>query len=352
MSGLGRIVSAMFASSWEYGTGAHTTILGNHRYRSVSRPSDTTYHARDVTVVIPTTDILSNTFHHVVNSILKHSVAHIVIPTAGTKAKGQRAAFETLFSDPRILVLHREGTSRRQQTAQAMKYVRTPLLILQDDHTYWPNEHSFLQSVIAPFEEPTTGAVGVVLEARHRQHPFSFSGLWNFLAYLNEHVLFGMMGPMNVDDDKFHTRWLIDHGWNIVLQAGPETTMTTELGEWPKFNEQVLRWMRTSYRSNPRQLLHGMSWIRYPYTRFNLLVWFFRLSLIQEPLMFWLLHATLQTYGELEYFKITATALYMWVVAMKFIKISAHFEKHPRDIVYFPAYLKASLLFQKAKGIS
>jgi hypothetical protein len=239
---------------------------------------------------------MSETFIKVVQSILEHSIAKLIISSAGPKIKLQSEALEMLFPDPRIVMLHRDEASRREQTAQAMEHVNTSLLILQDDHTYWPAQSSFTKSVLAPFEEPKTGAVGVVLEARHRKHPFSFAGFWNFLgmtylarrhyeyygtcgidgglstlagrfsvfrseiykseeflqAYCNEYVFFGKVGPLNADDDKFHTRWLIDHGWKIKLQAGLESVMTTELGEWPKFNEQVLRWMRTTWRSNPR----------------------------------------------------------------------------------------------------
>jgi hypothetical protein len=95
-------------------------------------------------------------------------------------------------------------------------------------------------------------------------------------GYLNEYIFWGMIGPLNTDDDKFHTRWLIEHDWKIRLQAGPESTAMTELGEWPKFKEQILRWMRTTWRSNPRQLLfHSQSWLHHPYTTLTLLLWFF-----------------------------------------------------------------------------
>jgi hypothetical protein len=277
MSECWQTISTTLANLWpsrDHGAGIHNTcinffaflflfrytrvllsLLGNHKYRPVSTPSNPNYHARDVTVVIPITGIMSNTFHHVV-SITKHSVARNIIPTAGPKAQDQKVAFETLFSDPRILLLHREVTSRREQTAQAMKHVTTPLLILQDDHTYWPNKAPSLQFVVAPFEDPTTAALGVVIEARHSQHQYSFSEFWNFLgmiylvrrtfdycgtcgidgglstlagrfgvfrsetyaspefleAYLDERIFFGMVGPLNADDDKFHTRWLIDYG--------------------------------------------------------------------------------------------------------------------------------------------
>lgn len=279
------------------------TIIGNLRYRPTSISTSPKFSASDLTVVIPTTDIMPETFHRVVRSVLAHSVAKLVISTAGPKAGKDEEAFRSLLSDPRIVLLHRDVVSRRKQTAHAMKYVSTPLLILRDDHTYWPNRCSFLEHVLAPFEERSTGAVGVDLEARHRQHPFSFAGFWNSLgmtylvrrhyeycgtygidrgvstlsgrfgafrtdiyaskdflkASLNECVCFGLVGPMTVDDDKFHTRWLVEHDWDIKLQASPETMMTTELGEWPKFNEQVSRWLRTSVRSNLQHLIHRKS---------------------------------------------------------------------------------------------
>lgn len=49
-------------------------------------------------------------------------------------------------------------------------------------------------------------------------------------AYLNEYmtVLGKLVGPLNADDDKFHTRWLVNQGWRITIQGGPESVMTTE----------------------------------------------------------------------------------------------------------------------------
>jgi hypothetical protein len=358
------------------------TVLGHSRYRPTAISKFPTYKASDVTVVIPTTDMMPETFHTVVRSILKHSISKLIITTAGSKARVQEAEFPSLFSDPRIMFLHCDEKGRRKQTAHAMPYVHAPLLILQDDHTYWPPKKSWLKSVLTPFDAPNTGAVGVGLEARHRQHPFSFAGFMNFLgmtyldrrryeycgtygidrgistlsgrfgafrtkiyadenfleAYLNERVWHNS-GPLDADDDKFHTRWLIEHGWDIALQAGPEATMTTELGEWPRYKGQVIRWLRTSCRSNPSSLSHKISWVRHPYTTFTLFAWFFRLSLIQEPLMFWLLRATLKAHDMLPVFRKTAITLYAFVTIMKFIKISAHLQKYPSDFVYFPSYI-------------
>jgi hypothetical protein len=39
------------------------------------------------------------------------------------------------------------------------------------------------------------------------------------------------------------------------------------------------------------------------------------------------------------YFPVSAIALWVWMVSLKFVKVSEHFRKYPGDIVYFPGYL-------------
>jgi hypothetical protein len=67
---------------------------------------------------------------------MEHSVAKLIISTAGPKIKLQNITFDILLPDPRIVILHRDEASLREQTAQAMEHVGTSLLVLQDDHTY------------------------------------------------------------------------------------------------------------------------------------------------------------------------------------------------------------------------
>lgn len=55
--------------------------------------------------------------------------------------------------------------------------------------------------------------------------------------------------------------------------------------------------------------------------------------------MFWFLHAALTDIGRQKYFKVAAAVLFAWIVALKYIKIAAHFRKHPQDHIYFPIYL-------------
>jgi hypothetical protein len=359
-----------------------TSLYGTYKYRPTPIPLNPTYHITDVTVIIPTTDLMSNTLHHVVRSILDQQVPKLIIATAGTQAAEQFRVFRALFPESRVIVSHRVKASRREQTAQALKQVDTRLVILQDDHTYWPQTPRFIASVIAPFEDAGIGAVSADLQARHHHHPVSWAGFWNFMGmtyltrrsyeyrgtygidrglstlpgrfgvfrtaiYASPEFLAGYLHsylgfqrePLNSDDDKFHTRWLIEHDWDIGLQAGPDSVMTTELGEWPRFLGQVLRWTRTTWRSNPAQLMGRLTWVRHPFVSYSLLMWFFRQSLTQELCMYGAMYASLEQYGKGGYFGGCAAALTVWIVGFKFGKISEHFRKYPQDVVYFPAYL-------------
>lgn len=84
-------------------------IFGNLHYRPIPIRSDLFHKATDITVVLPTTDIMSATIHRVLRSILVHPIHNIIISTTGPKAQDQVEAFTELFHDPRIVLIHREG---------------------------------------------------------------------------------------------------------------------------------------------------------------------------------------------------------------------------------------------------
>jgi hypothetical protein len=352
-------------------------------YKPISIPEKPSYQPPDVSVIIPTTDINTPTFHKVVDSILAHPISALIIATAGpTATEHERRLFEAAFPDGRIEVLWREVPNRREQTAMAVDLITapgtvTPLMTISDDHTFWPTQSTFVPSLIASFEDAKIGAVGPVLEARHHHHPVSFRGFWNFMgmtyllrraheflatntidgglsclssrfavfrtciygspefkkAYLNEYVFGGRVGPLNADDDKFHTRWLVNNG--------PESVMTTELGEWPKFIGQCVRWNRTTWRSNPRALFtERTAWRRHPYTTYAILLYsFVRMSLFYEITLAWLLDKALVESGLGSWSSVGFWTLMLWCTEMKFEKVFPQFKKHPADLIYFPGYL-------------
>jgi hypothetical protein len=64
----------------------------------------------------------------------------------------------------------------------------------------------------------------------------------NFIsAFVNERFFFNYFGPLNADDDNFITRWAVRNGTDIVIQSGPQATISTTLGDRQKFLYQCLR---------------------------------------------------------------------------------------------------------------
>ena len=235
--------------------------------------------------------------------------------------------------------------------------------------------------MMAPLEEPKMGAVMPLIQARHHYHHSWTEAFYNFLGmtyltrrnhkyhacnaidgglstvsgrfgifrtsiyadpvfqheYLNEYV--GGKGPLDADDDKFHTRWLIEHRWKMRIQSTPETAMITENGQSNRFWSQILRWTKTTWRSNPRELKHCRVWRQHPFTAMSLTLWMIRVSFINEAAMFGLLYMFCRSAGLVNYFVTSAAILYTWVVGLKFNKIAYHFRQYPKDLIFFPAYL-------------
>lgn len=159
--------------------------------------------------------------------------------------------------------------------------------------------------------------------------------------YLNEYICYGKVGPLAAGDDKFHTRWLTNHGWDVAIQGGPESIMETELGVWPKFYGQCIRWNRSTYQSNRRALFtEGTALRRYPYTSYSILIYsFFPFSFTYEIALTLLLWMALREAGTQDWFWVSFAALMGWCTLMKFVKILPHFRKYPKDILYFPGYI-------------
>jgi hypothetical protein len=378
---------------------ATLNAVASRLYRPTPILENPQYTAQDVTVVIPTTDVSNPTFHKVIRSILKHNVAKIIITSAGDAVLSQlpalHAAIPEFRSDMEFAdfstscsLVHRAKPNYRQQVAKAMDSVDTKILIIADDHTYWPSSPNSIPSLLAPFEDPKIGAVGPAILGKHHHHPLSFRGFWNFIgmvylmrnhmqdratntvdgglscltggfgvyrssiwkdpvflsAYLNEYIsFFGLykVGPLTVDDDKFHTRWLVNHGWKIKVQGGPETTLLTELGVWPRFHGQILRWTRTSWRTVPRTLFVDRTcWTRFPYTTYAMYLYsLVRMSLFHEGAMFYFLRKAMQEIGCAEKFLGAAWRLGGWIVVTRIFKVWPHLREYPGDVLYVPGYI-------------
>lgn len=281
-------------------------------YRPARIPIHPSVTSRDVTVILPTVDPENRDFRECIQSCLRNRPAEILIVTVGREMKRlcERVVDEYATDDStRVRVLQAEMANKRHQVAVAIPHVRTAITLLLDDHVFWPSSH-FLQTVLAPFEDPAVGAVGMNKRVRRTDVGFNIRSFWNMIGaiylerhnfeiratntvdggvfvisgrtslhrteilqnkeflrgFKNEMFFFGLCGPLNPDDDNYITRFEVRQGWKIKIQYGPDAVIETTLGTYPKFLSQCLRWVRTTWRSNSCSLFTDRTvWFRQPW---------------------------------------------------------------------------------------
>ncbi|CAK7271441.1 hypothetical protein SEPCBS57363_004619 [Sporothrix epigloea] len=298
---------------------------------------------------------------------------------------------------------------------------RTPILVLMDDHVLWKD--TFLQYALPAFErDPTVGIVGtnkrVIRDAQHdslqhrvlnmiqclylERHNFEIrssnavdggvfvvSGRTSLLrssimqdpafvhGFLNDFILFGLIGPLAVDDDNFITRWCIAHGWRVKIQYRDETLITTSLGSVSKFSGGLIRWVRTTWRSNTVSLLSWHVWVAQPWSVYAVyLSLFTNFAIFYDPLLLYTFaQSDLSGYRTsckndppVEGSRVTNVAtsavihkslfvsllpLLCCMLAFKMVKPFAYFWRHPQDLLILPAYFLFTWMhsFIKLKGL-
>ena len=284
------------------------------------------------------------------------------------------------------------------QILQALPFVETQITVLVDDHVFWPEQ--YLRHLLAPFADPRVGGVGTKKRARRFHQGFSFADFWNFIGctYLERHnfeilatstidggvfclsgrtsairssnlkqesftshfgneMVLNRWGPPNADDDNFITRFLVRNGWDIKFQTHDEAIMETTLGEYPKYLSQCLRWVRTTWRSNCASVFTDrVVWYRQPWSIYAI-YWasFFNFAFFYDGALIFTLLRT--SYGgsdncnsimhdlgsshcaDCAAYNLPLTALILWILASKLVKLVPHFLKVPGDLIYFPGYV-------------
>jgi hypothetical protein len=288
----------------------------------------------------------------------------------------------------KIIVIEISEGNKRLQTMEAVRAVKTTILGYADDHVFWPP--SFLESALSEFQDPHVGLVGTVKCVTRERKPWACSwnvvsfNLRNFFAciYLERHNFectatynldggvpvisgrtafarssilqshlfhqfflnetwgpWGLVGPMKVDDDNCITRFMVNNGWKTVFHnRQPEGLMDNTLGTtggWEKFNGQLIRWARTTYRSNLTSLFgDGECWIQHPWTTFSMFIaLFFNIAILYDGALFWTLKNS--DYGTTGNLVVLGLVLFV----SKLIKPWDYYRRFPQDWVYIPAQI-------------
>ena len=348
-------------------------IFGYLKHRSAEIPRRPTYSPADVTTIIPTVPPFTKELENAVHAAVRAGCAQtlVVVP------HGLNLQIPSDSVLNRVSIRTCAEVNKRHQLCVGLREASTSIIIFNDDHSEWPSPN-FLQTILAPFEDPDVGGVAMSKRVRRSNDTiFSFQDLCNFIAclYLERHNFdlqashgtegsvfvisgrtaayrasilcdpnfisafcserwfFDLVGPLNADDDNFITRWLVKNDWKIGFQHGISATTETTLGisGFTKFNRQCQRWARTTWRSNSTTLLADRNvWASQPWSVYAIYITsFLNFALLIDPLLIYLCYGAGWSISH----------LLTWILLTKIIKSMPHFLRHPRDIVYFPAYL-------------
>lgn len=342
--------------------------------------------SRDVTVIIPTVDPRGAGFQECVRSCAENRPAKIVIITAGDELYAQTVTevrqLEQRFASTRFVVDRTQVANKRTQVALGVSHLDTAIAVLLDDHAFWGPR--FLQAILCPFEDREVGLVGTNKRVRRAEGLGVWSRFWNMLGatylmrhnfeiratntvdggvfvvsgrtcamrteilrhpeflpgYTNEKFFFGLLGPLNPDDDNYNTRFVVSRGWKIKIQYSDDAEMQTTIGvDHPvasKFLGQCRRWARTTWRSNLCSFITDRSvWARQPYCVYAVyLTSLTNFAAVTDPLLVYLFarSSACVSSGAL-------ACLVSWILLTKLTKVFPYFRRHPQDAWLFPAYV-------------
>ncbi|ORX94150.1 polysaccharide synthase [Basidiobolus meristosporus CBS 931.73] len=352
-------------------------------YEPIQPRENPTYQSnRDVTIVVPTIDA-GQEFREAAFSWLANDPKEILVITE----ESMREPLQNLanaVNPEKIRVLTVAKANKRLQMIEGVRRTTTEILVFVDDDAIWPP--TLLQYVLACFEDRRMGGVGTSqsVKAVDRRQT-----IWEVLAGFrltqrnievaaSTHIDGGVCClsgrtaayrtailkdpvfihsftndlwldkyPLNSGDDKFLTRWMVNHGWSTFVQVCPEAELLSTFKNNWRFLKQVLRWTRNTWRSDIRSLCtERVIWRRYPFVAFTMLDKFFNpFTLLAGPLL--VLSLCVKAYKGQYHLPLWVVILsyIFWLLITRCIKLLPHFWRRPQDIVYVPAFLLFNYYF-------
>lgn len=339
------------------------------------QPVNPTLYPNDVTVIVPSVGEFDDEFIECIETILANKPKRLIVCTVGlaklTKARDVCSEISSRDRSAKITVLSVTEPNKRAQFIKAVTVVKTQIIAYADDHVFWPP--TFLKSALAPFEDQRVGIVGTIKKVRRDRSGGFWSSFMNYIAcmylerhnfectasynldggvfvisgrtaltrtnivhqvefrqaFLNEKWFWGAVGPLKVDDDNCITRWMVNHGWKTVFHNSSDAIVETTLGTTgglQKFRGRLIRWVRTTWRSNSTSLLADRTcWRVHPWTTYAMFISsFFNIALIYDPLLV----LTLYRSGHTQHIY----TLIIVLLASKLIKPLEHLRREPGDM--------------------
>ncbi|KAI3398070.1 hypothetical protein diail_9934 [Diaporthe ilicicola] len=351
------------------------TVTGCVLYKPAPQKEKPRYTGRDVACIMPTVAPHNTDFVRSCETVLANRPFSLTICTVGAKLKeeteqivGALKLRERFPDTEKITVVMINKANKRWQVCRGSLEVDSdvaPITVCLDDHVYW--KPTFLDSLLAAFEDPRVGFVGTnkrvirdkeggllrsytnflacLYLGRHnyqiRSEPYLDGGVFVVsgrtsairteilrsdkfrVPYQNEYFCFGLLGPLNCDDDNFITRWMLRNEWKIKIQYTPDCEIMTPLGE----------------PSNIASLRDAHTWRHYPWSVYAIYITnLVSAAAIWDPLLVWTLMHT-SFYLESSKPSLLVALMVVWILASKMVKVTAHFRNHPSDLVWLPAYI-------------
>ncbi|KAK2611499.1 hypothetical protein N8I77_004833 [Diaporthe amygdali] len=337
-------------------------ITGCVLYSPARQKEKPRYTSCDVAVIIPTVAPHTKAFLNCCETILGNRPISLVIATVGVKLKDDVLQIidthklrERFPDTATITVITTNKANKRKQIARASLEIDptvAPITVCVDDHVYW--KPTFLTSLLAAFDDPAVGFVGTnkkvirdkeggfwksytnflacIYLCRHnfqiRSEPYIDGGVFvvsgrtsalrtdilrneNFIdGFQNERFLFGLLGPLNPDDDNYITRWVLRNGWKIRIQYTPDSS-----------------------------LRQAHTWRHFPWSVYAIYITsLVNFAIVWDPLLVRTLMRT-NFYLESDYPSLLVALMVGWILGSKMVKIAPHFVNHPSDLVWLPGYL-------------
>lgn len=267
-------------------------VTGVFLYQPAPLKEKPRYTSQDAAVIIPTVAPYTKEFLKCLETVLANRPVQVVICGVGEKMKDyvrdvlDAHKFRERFPETSTSVVNTKKPNKRWQVARASLEIdpsKVAISVNVDDHVYW--KPKFLSTLVAAFEDPAVGFAGTnkrvirtkgggfwesytnflacIYLCRHnfqiRSEPYLDGGVFVVSGrtyalrtsilrsnafrdrYQNEYYLFGLRGPINVDEDNFITRWMLRNDWKIRIQYTPDTEILTPLGNPATFYGQVGR---------------------------------------------------------------------------------------------------------------